>query len=192
MIRPLIFNVLFIAVSVSQSNQWPQKFIDAMIDSNGVSISVSIQQKQFTSSSVEAAVIEILKKKHYIMDLPTETIFVLEDTIQTWNKVANQLIIDQLIEGDINIFHLLTGDFKDVTFDRPIEGKKDISMNFNVLDMGYSGHIKIKKSGQPIEVKVIYGKDQSMLILVTGYHKGDLKLYKAFNPLNAEVIDLRE
>ncbi|MAW69111.1 MAG: hypothetical protein CMG10_05120 [Candidatus Marinimicrobia bacterium] len=192
MIRPLIFNVLFIAVSVSQSNQWPQKFIDAMIDSNGVSISVSIQQKQFTSSSVEAAVIEILKKKHYIMDLPTETIFVLEDTIQTWNKVANQLIIDQLIEGDINIFHLLTGDFKDVTFDRPIEGKKDISMNFNVLDMGYSGHIKIKKSGQPIEVKVIYGKDQSMLILVTGYHKGDLKLYNAFNPLNAEVIDLRE
>jgi hypothetical protein len=192
MIRPLIFNVLFIAVSVSQSNQWHQKFIDAMIDSNGVSISVSIQQKQFTSSSVEAAVIEILKKKHYIMDLPTETIFVLEDTIQTWNKVANQLIIDQLIEGDINIFHLLTGDFKDVTFDRPIEGKKDISMNFNVLDMGYSGHIKIKKSGQPIEVKVIYGKDQSMLILVTGYHKGDLKLYNAFNPLNAEVIDLRE
>ena len=192
MIRPLIFTVLFIAVSVSQSNQWPQKFIDAMIDSNGVSISVSIQQKQFTSSSVEAAVIEILKKKHYIMDLPTETIFVLEDTIQTWNKVANQLIIDQLIEGDINIFHLLTGDFKDVTFDRPIEGKKDISMNFNVLDMGYSGHIKIKKSGQPIEVKVIYGKDQSMLILVTGYHKGDLKLYNAFNPLNAEVIDLRE
>tara|TARA_B100000929_G_scaffold55077_1_gene40917 strand:- start:1564 stop:2142 length:579 start_codon:yes stop_codon:yes gene_type:complete len=192
MIRPLIFNVLFITVSVSQSNQWPQKFIDAMIDSNGVSISVSIQQKQFTSSSVEAAVIEILKKKHYIMDLPTETIFVLEDTIQTWNKVANQLIIDQLIEGDINIFHLLTGDFKDVTFDRPIEGKKDISMNFNVLDMGYSGHIKIKKSGQPIEVKVIYGKDQSMLILVTGYHKGDLKLYNAFNPLNAEVIDLRE
>ena len=192
MIRPLIFNVLFIAVSVSQSNQWHQKFIDAMIDSNGVSISVSIQQKQFTSSSVEAAVIEILKKKHYIMDLPTETIFVLEDTIQTWNKVANQLIIDQLIEGDINIFHLLTGDFKDVTFDRPIEGKKDISMNFNVLDMGYSGHIKIKKSGQPIEVKVIYGKDQSMLILVTGYHKGDLKLYDAFNPLNAEVIDLRE
>lgn len=192
MIRPLIFNVLFIAVSVSQSNQWHQKFIDAMIDSNGVSISVSIQQKQFTSSSVEAAVIEILKKKHYIMDLPTETIFVLEDTIQTWNKVANQLIIDQLIEGDINIFHLLTGDFKDVTFDRPIEGKKDISMNFNVLEMGYSGHIKIKKSGQPIEVKVIYGKDQSMLILVTGYHKGDLKLYNAFNPLNAEVIDLRE
>ena len=192
MIRPLIFNVLFITVSVSQSNQWPQKFIDAMIDSNGVSISVSIQQKQFTSSSVEAAVIEILKKKHYIMDLPTETIFVLEDTIQTWNKVANQLIIDQLIEGDINIFHLLTGDFKDVTFDRPIEGKKDIFINFNVLEMGYSGHIKIKKSGQPIEVKVIYGKDQSMLILVTGYHKGDLKLYNAFNPLNAEVIDLRE
>ena len=192
MIRPLIFNILFIAVSVSQSNQWHQKFIDAMIDSNGVSISVSIQQKQFTSSSVEAAVIEILKKKHYIMDLPTETIFVLEDTIQTWNKVANQLIIDQLIEGDINIFHLLTGDFKDVTFDRPIVGRKDISMNFNVLDMGYSGHIKIKKSGQPIEVKVIYGKDQSMLILVTGYHKGDLKLYNAFNPLNAEVIDLRE
>ena len=192
MIRPLIFNVLFIAVSVSQSNQWHQKFIDAMIDSNGVSISVSIQQKQFTSSSVEAAVIEILKKKHYIMVLPTETIFVLEDTIQTWNKVSNQLIIDQLIEGDINIFHLLTGDFKDVTFDRPIEGKKDISMNFNVLDMGYSGHIKIKKSGQPIEIKVIYGKDQSMLLSVTSYHKGDLKLYDSFNPLNAEVIDLRE
>ena len=192
MIRPLIFNILFIAVSFAQSNPWHQKFIDAMINPNGVSISVSIQQNQFASSSVESGVIEILKKKHYILDLPTETVFVLEDTIQTWNKVANQLIIDQLIEGDINIFHLLTGDFKDVTFDRPIEGKKDISMNFNVLDMGYSGHIKIKKSGQPIEIKVIYGKDQSMLLSVTSYHLGDLKLYYAFNPLNAEVIDLRE
>lgn len=163
-----------------------------MINPNGVSISVSIQQNQFASSSVESGVIEILKKKHYILDLPTETVFVLEDTIQTWNKVANQLIIDQLIEGDMNIFHLLTGDFKDVTFDRPIVGKKIISMNYNVLEMGYSGHIKIKKSGQPIEIKVIYGKDQSMLLSVTSYHLGDLKLYYAFNPLNAEVIDLRE
>ena len=102
------------------------------------------------------------------------------------------MIIDKLIEGDVTIFDLLTGDFKDVLFETPYQKGGVILANFNIEMMGYSGYIKTKENGEPIELKVKYGPDQFLLLTVTNYIKGNLKLINQFNPLNAEIIDLRE
>ncbi|MBC8345105.1 MAG: hypothetical protein ISR82_03905 [Candidatus Marinimicrobia bacterium] len=163
-----------------------------MNDPRGVSITVEIEQKQFESNSVERGTIEILKKDHYLLDTPSETVVVTGDTIQTWNKESNQLIIDQTIEGDFSIFNLLTGGFDSVVFREPNVQETQVSMNYNIPTMGYKGKINIKKNGQPIELKIQYGSNQYVTMKVLTFHHGNLSLYHKFNPSEVEVIDLRE
>ncbi|HCI15426.1 MAG TPA: hypothetical protein DE027_01190, partial [Candidatus Marinimicrobia bacterium] len=66
--NPLIYIILFTAGIWSQPNPWKEKFISAMNDPKGVSITVEIEQKQFDINSVEQGTIEIVKKDHYLLD----------------------------------------------------------------------------------------------------------------------------
>ena len=190
--NPLIYIILLTAGLWPQSNSWKEKFISAMNDPRGVSITVEIEQKQFDTNSVERGTIEIVKKDHYLLDTSSETVVVMGDTIQTWNKQSNQLIIDETIEGDFSIFNLLTGGFESVVFSKPIVREKQVSMHYDIPTMGYEGKIIIKKNGRPIELKIQYGSNQNVTMKVLTFYHGDLSLYHAFNPSDAEVIDLRE
>ena len=189
------FLTFFILLSVgiqAQPKQWEEIFINAMNHEDGISINVSIEQLQFDEKSSNSGIIEIIDKDNYILSFSNETIFVSKGIIKTWNKVNNQLIIDKLIEGDITIFDLLTGEFKDVSFETPKKIRNLTMVNFNIEMMGYSGYIKTKENGEPVELKVKYGPNQFLLLTVTKYTIGNLKLINRFNPLNAEIIDLRE
>ena len=190
--NPLMYIILLTAGLWPQSNPWKEKFISAMNDPRGVSITVEIEQKQFDTNSVERGTIEILKKDHYLLDTSSETVVVMGDTIQTWNKQSNQLIIDQTIEGDFSIFNLLTGGFESVIFSKPIVREKQVSMHYDIPTMGYEGKIIIKKNGRPIELKIQYGSNQNVTMKILTFYHGNLSLYHAFNPSDVEVIDLRE
>ena len=190
--NPFIYIILLIAGLWPQSNPWKEKFISAMNDPRGVSITVEIEQKQFDTNSVERGTIEIVKKDHYLLDTSSETVVVMGDTIQTWNKQSNQLIIDQTIEGDFSIFNLLTGGFESVIFSKPIVREKQVSMHYDIPTMGYEGKIIIKKNGRPIELKIQYGSNQNVTMKILTFYHGNLSLYHAFNPSDVEVIDLRE
>ena len=188
----LIFSILFLASIQAQSEKWKKTFINVMNHDDGISINVKIEQLQFDSKSFDSGIIEIMDKDNYILSFPNETVFISQGIIKTWNKVNNQLIIDKLIEGDITIFDLLTGEFKDVSFETPKKIRNLTMVNFNIEMMGYSGYIKTKENGEPVELKVKYGPNQFLLLTVTKYTIGNLKLINRFNPLNAEIIDLRE
>tara|TARA_B100000470_G_scaffold163361_1_gene128265 strand:- start:100 stop:678 length:579 start_codon:yes stop_codon:yes gene_type:complete len=190
--NPLIYIILLTAGLWPQSNPWKEKFISAMNDPRGVSITVEIEQKQFDTNSVERGTIEIVKKDHYLLDTSSETVVVMGDTIQTWNKQSNQLIIDQTIEGDFSIFNLLTGGFESVIFSKPIVREKQVSMHYDIPTMGYEGKIIIKKNGRPIELNIQYGSNQNVTMKILTFYHGNLSLYHAFNPSDVEVIDLRE
>ena len=187
-----IFFILLSANINAQSKQWEKMFISKMNHKDGISINVIIDQLQFDAKSFDSGDIEIIDKDNYLLSFPNETIFVSQGTIKTWNKLSNQLIIDQLIEGDITIFDLLTGDFKEVSFEAPKKNRNFIIVDFNIELMGYSGYIKTRDNGEPIELKVKYGPNQFLLLKVKSFDVGNLKLIKEFNPLNVEVIDLRE
>ena len=176
----------------AQSEKWKETFINVMNHYEGISINVKIEQLQFDTKSFDSGIIEIMNKDNYILSFPNETVFISQGIIKTWNKVNNQLIIDKLIEGDITIFDLLTGEFKDVSFETPKKIRNLTMVNFNIEMMGYSGYIKTKENGEPVELKVKYGPNQFLLLTVTKYTIGNLKLINRFNPLNAEIIDHRE
>jgi len=48
------------------------------------------------------------------------------------------------------------------------------------------------RTGEPKEIKIAYGPDQFVSLEINKFTIGGLSLYSNFNPVNPEVIDLRE
>ena len=192
MFRVLIVYALFVCGAHSQSKVWYDKFIKYIDRPDGVSVSIVIHQKQFESSFIDTGFIEIKASDKYILDFSDETVHVDNDIIKTWNKKDGQLIIDRRIKGDITIFDLFNKDFKEMTLGTTMIQNEIVMIDFNILKMGYKGTLSMLKSGEPKEIKIIYGPEQSVALEVNKLKIGGLTLYNRFNPQNVEIIDLRE
>ena len=192
MFKIVIFYVLFITSVYSQSKIWYDKFINYIDRPDGVSVSVVVYQKQFESSIIDTGLIEIKAKDEYILDFPGETVYVNNDIIKTWNKIDGQLIIDRRIKGDIAIFDLFNKDFKEMILGSTTIQNEIIMIDFDIPKMGYKGTISMLSSGEPKEIKIIYGPEQTVSLEINKLKIGGLTLYNNFNPQNVEIIDLRE
>ena len=191
MFRVVIAYALFISGTYSQSKLWYDKFIKYIDRPDGLSVSIVIHQKQFESSVIDTGLIEIKDSDKYILDFSDETVHVDNDIIKTWNKKDDQLIIDRRIKGDIAIFDLFNKDFKEMTLGATTIQNEIIMIDFNISKMGYKGTLSMLKSGEPKEIKIIYGPEQSVSLEVNKLKIGGLTLYNSFNPQNVEIIDLR-
>ena len=192
MFRVVIAYALFVSGTYSQSKLWYDKFIKYIDRPDGLSVSIVIHQKQFESSVIDTGLIEIKDSDKYILDFSDETVHVDNDIIKTWNKKDGQLIIDRRIKGDIAIFDLFNKDFKEMTLGATTIQNEIIMIDFNIPKMGYKGRLSMLKSGEPKEIKIIYGPEQSVSLEVNKLKIGGLTLYNRFNPQNVEIIDLRE
>ena len=192
MFRVVIAYALFVSGTYSQSKLWYDKFIKYIDRPDGLSVSIVIHQKQFESSIIDTGLIEIKASDKYILDFSDETVHVDNDIIKTWNKKDDQLIIDRRIKGDIAIFDLFNKDFKEMTLGATTIQNEIIMIDFNISKMGYKGTLSMLKSGEPKEIKIIYGPEQSVSLEVNKLKIGGLTLYNSFNPQNVEIIDLRE
>ena len=192
MFRIVIFCALFVNGVYSQSKVWYDKFIKYIDRPDGVSVSIVIHQKQFESSIIDTGLIEIKAKDKYILDFSDESVYVDNDIIKTWNKKDGQLIIDRRTKGDIAIFDLFNKDFKEMALGATTIQNEIIMIDFDVPKMGYKGTISMLNSGEPKEIKIIYGPEQTVLLVVNKIKIGGLTLYNGFNPQNVEIIDLRE
>ena len=192
MFRVVIAYALFVSGTYSQSKLWYDKFIKYIDRPDGLSVSIVIHQKQFESSVIDTGLIEIKDSDKYILDFSDETVHVDNDIIKTWNKKDSQLIIDRRIKGDIAIFDLFNKDFKEMTLEATTIQNEIIMIDFNISKMGYKGTLSMLKSGEPKEIKIIYGPEQSVSLEVNKLKIGGLTLYNRFNPQNVEIIDLRE
>ena len=102
---------LFLLFSFPQNEDkdfWYSKFLAAMYSQSGVSFNAMIDQKQFDLNSSISAYVEVIDSLHLLIEIDQETIVLSGDTIQTYNKKTNQLIIDKLIDKDVGIFSLLS------------------------------------------------------------------------------------
>ena len=192
MFRIAIFCALLFNGVYSQSKVWYDKFIKYIDRPDGISASIVIHQKQFESSIIDTGLIEIKAKDKYILDFSNETVSVDNDIIKTWNKKDGQLIIDRRIKGDIAIFDLFNKDFKEMTLGATAIQNEIIIIDFDIPKMGYKGTISMLSSGEPKEIKIIYGPEQTVSLGVNKITIGGLSLYNRFNPQNVEIVDLRE
>ena len=192
MFRIIILYTLIISGVCAQSKVWYDKFIKYIDQPDGVSVSVIIHEKQFELSNIDRGVIEIKSNNEYILDLPNETVYVKGDIIKTWNKIDSQLIIDRKVKGNITIFDLFDKDFKGLELGKSIIQNDLIILDFDIPKMGYGGRLSMLRTGEPKEIKIAYGPDQFVSLEINKFRIGGLSLYNNFNPVNPEVIDLRE
>ena len=190
--RISLYLLFSVCISYGQSNSWYQKFLSALNNKAGVTFTAQIMQKEFELSSESIAKIEIVNKTHFIIDMNQETIFISGDTIQTYNKLSNQLIIDKIINDDIGIFSLLTGNIENIVFKKSIVSNEKIKIIFKIPELGYDGQIDILKSGEPKRMNLSYAKDQYINILINNFQTGNLTMYKNFQPNPKEIINLHE
>ena len=176
MILKIFLFFLFSFAEKRDKEIWYDKFLEAMYPPLGVSFNASISQKQYDISSSISAYVEVLDSVHLLIEIDHETIILSGDTIQTFNKKTNQLIIDKLIDNDIGIF----------------SRKNSVQINFAFLSMGYSGYIEIFKSGKPKRIQLSFSSDQYIDITIDNFETGGLQKYSGFNPSPKETINLYE
>tara|TARA_B100001250_G_scaffold408533_1_gene431111 strand:- start:521 stop:1102 length:582 start_codon:yes stop_codon:yes gene_type:complete len=187
---------LFILITISsvfgQSEIWYQKFLSSLYNDSGVRFTAQITQKELEFSTESKANIEIIDSSHIIFDLDQETIFISGDTIQTYNKLTNQLIIDRIINNDFGLLSLLTGNLKDISFNKSILSKNRVKIIYSIPDFSYDGYIDILKSGEPKKMNIVYAKNQFIDIKITNFKVGGLKIDTAFRYRSKEIINLYE
>ena len=190
--RISLYLLFSVCISYGQSNSWYQKFLSALNNKAGVTFTAQIMQQEFELSSESIAKIEFVNKTHFIIDMNQETIFISGDTIKTYNKLTKQLIIDKIINDDIGIFSLLTGNIENIVFNKSIVSNEKIKIIFMIPELGYDGQIDILKSGEPKQMNLSYAKDQYINILINNFQTGNLTMYENFQPNPKEIINLHE
>ena len=190
--RISLYFLFSVCISYGQSDRWYKKFLSTLNNQAGVTFTAQIIQKEFELTSKSIAKIEIINKAHFIIDMNQETIFISGDTIQTYNKLSNQLIIDKIINDDIGIFSLLTGNIENIVFNKSIISNEKIKIIFNIPELGYNGQIDILKSGEPKRMSLTYAKDQYINIVINNFQTGNLTMYENFQPNPKEIINLHE
>ncbi len=190
--RISLYFLFSVCISYGQNDRWYKKFLSTLNNQAGVTFTAQIMQKEFELSSESIAKIEIVNKTHFIIDMNQETIFISGDTIQTYNKLSNQLIIDKIINDDIGIFSLLTGNIENIVFNKSIISNEKIKIIFNIPELGYNGQIDILKSGEPKRMNLTYAKDQYINIVINNFQIGNLTMYENFQPNPKEIINLHE
>jgi len=190
--RISLYFLFSVCISYGQNDRWYKKFLSTLNNQAGVTFTAQIMQKEFELSSESIAKIEIVNKTHFIIDMNQETIFISGDTIQTYNKLSNQLIIDKIINDDVGIFSLLTGNIENIVFNKSIISNEKIKIIFNIPELGYNGQIDILKSGEPKRMNLTYAKDQYINIVINNFQTGNLTMYENFQPNPKEIINLHE
>ncbi len=190
--RISLYFLFSVCISYGQNDRWYKKFLSTLNNQAGVTFTAQIMQKEFELSSESIAKIEIVNKTHFIIDMNQETIFISGDTIKTYNKLTKQLIIDKIINDDIGIFSLLTGNIENIVFKKSIVLNEKIKIIFKIPELGYDGQIDILKSGEPKRMNLSYAKDQYINILINNFQTGNLTMYENFQPNPKEIINLHE
>ncbi len=163
-----------------------------MYTPSGVSFNAIINQKQFDMNSKISAYVEVVDSLHLLIEINKETIILRGDTIQTYNKETNQLIIDRLIDSDIGIFSLLSGNLREINIIKTIPFKNTIQINFSIPSMNYKGFVEILKSGEPKRMRLAFSNDQYIDISIKDFKEGRLFKFNRFNPSPTEIINLYE
>ena len=192
MILKIFIFFLFSFSSNLDKNKWYSKFLEAMYTPSGVSFNAIINQKQFDMNSKISAYVEVVDSLHLLIEINKETIILRGDTIQTYNKETNQLIIDRLIDSDIGIFSLLSGNLREINIIKTIPFKNTIQINFSIPSMDYTGFVEILKSGEPKRMRLAFSNDQYIDISIKDFKEGELFKFNKFNPSPAEIINLYE
>lgn len=194
MLFKAIFVISFLfSIQNKQAKLWHDKFVNLLTQSDGIKMKVEINTKQHDSAYSEIGTIAIQNKSIFLFKTNNESILFIDDTIKTWDKNQKKLIIEEKIEGDINIFDILLGEVQGLELVGSISENGMNNLSYEVPALGFMGNLILEKNNSvPRSLSIIYDKDYYVVLKVNKIVKEKLNIVNEFKPLNIEVIDLRE
>jgi len=157
-------------------------------------IDVTITQFQYSERYHSAISISFLDQSSYLVKSNEQDIFVSGDKVKTWNKNTNQLIIDTKLEGEKDIFAILTGELDGVILQDKRNENGAITFGFFIEDFGLKGTLKVDRLNWRLqEIRIEYDKDNWVQLNMNSWlYLTENISFSDFGAEAEEVIDLNE
>ena len=157
-------------------------------------IDVELNQFQYGQIYNSNLSVFFIDSTDYLIESKEQDIFVSGNNIKTFNKNTKQLIIDERLPEDRDLFSILTGDISGFSISNKRNEKGLITFSFEMKDFGMKGTISVTSGNWHFEnLYVVYDKDNWINLQLDSWQilRGSY-IFSEFGKDAMEVIDLRE
>ena len=190
--KMMVLAVLFINSAFGSSDPY-QTFLKFINESGSLKMSLEFYQIQYGDHFDTAGDFYYLRDQYYFFDDAAQRIIFQDGEISTISKINKQIILDNIIPGEVTIFDILSGGNGFIVPQDAILEKGYYKIPFTIPSWELSGMIRIlPTSGKPLEIKLSSGPDQETRIKINSAEPWDSKSIPEIDLTGFEKIDLRE
>ncbi|MEC8899442.1 MAG: hypothetical protein VX455_00840 [Candidatus Neomarinimicrobiota bacterium] len=190
--KMMVLAVLFINSAFGFSDPY-QTFLKFINESGSLKMSLEFYQIQYGDHFDTAGDFYYLRDQYYFFDDAVQRIIFQDDEISTISKINKQIILDNIIPGEVTIFDILSGENELIVPRDAILEKEYYKIPFTIPSWELSGMIRVlPTSGRPLEIKLSSGPDQETRIKINSAEPWDCNSIPEIDLTGFEKIDLRE
>tara|TARA_B100000586_G_scaffold151613_1_gene110116 strand:- start:835 stop:1413 length:579 start_codon:yes stop_codon:yes gene_type:complete len=190
--KMMVLAVLFINSAFGFSDPY-QTFLKFINESGSLKMSLEFYQIQYGDHFDTAGDFYYLRDQYYFFDDAVQRIIFQDDEISTISKINKQIILDNIIPGEVTIFDILSGENEFIVPRDAILEKGYYKIPFTIPSWELSGMIRVLPiSGRPLEIKLSSGPDQETRIIINSAEPWDSNSIPEIDLTDFEKIDLRE
>ncbi len=190
--KMMVLAVLFINSAFGFSDPY-QTFLKFINESGSLKMSLEFYQIQYGDHFDTAGDFYYLRDQYYFFDDAAQRIIFQDDEISTISKINKQIILDNIIPGEVTIFDILSGENEFIVPRDAILEKGYYKIPFTIPSWELSGMIRVlPTSGRPLEIKLSSGPDQETRIIINSAEPWDSNSIPEIDLTDFEKIDLRE
>ena len=190
--KMMVLAVLFINSAFGFSDPY-QSFLKFINKSGSLKLSLEFYQSQYGDHFDTAGDFYYLRDQYYFFDDAVQRIIFQDDEISTISKINKQIILDNIIPGEVTIFDILSGENEFIVPRDAILEKGYYKIPFTIPSWELSGMIRVlPTSGRPLEIKLSSGPDQETRIIINSAEPWDSNSIPEIDLTDFEKIDLRE
>jgi len=177
---------------IAQANPY-DKFLSFMNRNGGQQLEINFHQEQYGQKYYASGHFYFFHDQHYIFDSPKEQLEYNEGTVTTVNKMEQQVVYDQVTEGEVTVFDILSGKEEVITVGEIILEKSGYQIPFSIREWDYTGTIRTSPtSGEPKEIILNVGQDAFIKIVIQSMEPLDHNSVPTLDLSTYDIIDLRE
>ena len=170
-----------------------EKFLKYLNQSGSLKFKLEFNQVQNNVFFNTGGDFYLIKKNHYFFDDEFRRIIFQDSLITTINKKYKQIIYDYSMPEDVNIFNILSGNSKSLSFNGYQVESDHYKIQFNLLNPDLSGTISIGlKTGQPYAISLTSKNYFNTEIKISSIIKYDPEKLAKIDLNDFEKIDFRE
>ncbi len=157
-------------------------------------IDVELNQFQYGQTYNSTISVSFIDSTEYLIESNQQNIFISVNRIKTFNKNSKQLIIDERLPKDRDIFSIISGDLSGILISNKRNENGLITFSFEMKDYKMKGNISVNSGNWHFEnVVVDYDKDNWIKVQIQSWQilRGNYS-FSEFGKDAVEVIDLRE